>query len=93
MWTRPGGRLPARDFQRPFFRAALDRGRLYGVGTPLVGVAIWGLPGEAEVSFAALLRAGFLRSLFSLLCLAFFKAGPIFSQFSRMQRQYAPKSP
>lgn len=87
----PARRLvAARHFQRPFFRAALDRGRLYGVGTPLVGVAIWSLPGEAEVSFAALLRAGFLRSLFSPLAPAFFKAGPIFSQFSRMQRQYAP---
>ena len=90
--ANPARRLEAaRRFQRPFFRVALERGRLFGVGDPLAGVAIWSKPGEADAGFAVLARAGFLRTLLSPLAPAFFRAGPIFGQFGRMQRQYAPQ--
>jgi ribosomal protein S18 acetylase RimI-like enzyme len=73
----------------PTFRLGILSQQAYGVGDPLEGVAVWNLPGE-KTPLSAILRAGFWRVLLSPGTIAQFrKAIPIFSQFERMQKQFA----
>lgn len=78
-----------RRFNRPFFKAAMAAGRVYGIGNPPAGVAIWVKPGEANPGFIDLVRAGFLRQLLSPFALSFVKAAPIFSKFDEFRERYA----
>lgn len=72
----------------------VKQGQVYGVGQPLEGVAIWQPPqGAAQpirAAWTALLSQHTLRLLFSPTVWIFRRAIPIFSQFERMHRHYAP---
>lgn len=73
---------------RAFLRLGIQSGQAYGVGEPLEGIALWQLPNESTV-FSPQVGLGFLRLLLSPFVFSFFKAAPIFGQFSRMRKQYA----
>jgi ribosomal protein S18 acetylase RimI-like enzyme len=60
------------------------------VGDPLEGIAIWSAPGQPETGFSTLVQAGFLNLFASRFVYSLARAFPIFSQFDRMQKQYAP---
>jgi GNAT superfamily N-acetyltransferase len=88
----------------PSLRAALVRqafrataplftrsGMAYGIGEPLAGVAVWSAPNPSSPALAALLNVNLLTLLASPLTLAFGRAAPIFAQFERLERQYAPQ--
>jgi ribosomal protein S18 acetylase RimI-like enzyme len=62
-----------------------------GVGEPLASVAVWSNPASPPFTAASLLRAGVLGVAFSRVIFTLPKVFGIFSQFDRMQKQYAPE--
>jgi ribosomal protein S18 acetylase RimI-like enzyme len=77
-------------FFRPAFRLGIETGRAFGAGEPLAGVALWEYPGQAPVRVGSILRAGWLEALRWPIVRRLPAALPIFAQFERMQKQYAP---
>jgi len=76
-------------FFRPFFKFSIRNQQAYGAGDGLEGVAVWSLPVQ-PVKWSAVLLAGFPRLVFDPFMVQFVRAGKVFSQFARMQKQYAP---
>lgn len=76
------------------FEAALRFGmlnqQLYGVGYPPEGIAVWSTPYQ-KTRLCAVLGSAFWRLLFSPFILQVRRAIPVFSQFERMQKLYAPQ--
>lgn len=70
-----------------FVSLGIQNGQAWGVGDPLLGFSVWSAPGEKE---AFGVNGAFLRLVFSPVIFSFFKTAPVFSQFQRMQKQYAP---
>ncbi|MGL4648428.1 MAG: GNAT family N-acetyltransferase [Caldilineaceae bacterium] len=74
-----------------FARLGLGEGLAHGAGEPLASVAVWNAPGVSGMGFRALLRARPWRLVFSPFLLSAARVLPVFSQFDRMQKQYAPE--
>jgi ribosomal protein S18 acetylase RimI-like enzyme len=77
-------------FFKVFVSAGIRNNQAYGVGDPLEGIAIWSAPGQPETGLSALVQAGFLNLFASRFVFSLARAFPIFNQFDRMQKQYAP---
>lgn len=77
---------------RQSFRATLplfvSQQTVWGVGAPLLGVAIWRPPQPQSSSWRALFNSNLIALLFSLFLRVFTKALPVFAQFERMHQQY-----
>jgi ribosomal protein S18 acetylase RimI-like enzyme len=80
----------ARQTFRAALRFALLNGQLYGTGHPTEGIAIWTMPHQ-KTRLRAVLGSGLWRLLFSPFVLQVRRSIPVFSQFERMQKQYAPQ--
>jgi GNAT superfamily N-acetyltransferase len=81
---------------RQSFRATLplfvEQQVVWGIGAPLVGVAIWRPPHPPSNPWTALLNPNTLTLLFSPWLSLYAKAIPIFGQFERMHQHYAQQS-
>jgi ribosomal protein S18 acetylase RimI-like enzyme len=62
----------------------------YGAGEPVEGIALWGVP-DQKTRLSALVGAGFWRLVVSPFVVPAIRARNIFSNFSRMQKLYAPE--
>jgi GNAT superfamily N-acetyltransferase len=74
-----------------FARLGIGEGLAHGAGEPLSAVAVWNAPGAGGMGLGALLRARPWRLVLSPVILSAARVLPVFSQFDRMQRQYAPE--
>jgi ribosomal protein S18 acetylase RimI-like enzyme len=74
-----------------FARLGIGEQLAHGVGEPLASVAVWNAPGAGAMRPGALLRARPWRLVFSPVVFAAVRLWPVFSQFDRMQKQYAPE--
>lgn len=76
-------------FFRPLVKLASARGLGYAAGEPTQGVAIWSRPGVPLYDVGAVLRAGYLRLVFSRFGALLWRARTVFRQFGRMHAAYA----
>lgn len=74
-----------------FTRLGIGAGLAHGAGEPLASVSVWNAPGASGMGLGALLRARPWRLVLSPFILSAARVWPVFSQFDRMQRQYAPE--
>lgn len=74
-----------------FARLGVGGELAHGAGDPLSSVAVWNAPGAGGMGLGALVRARPWRLAFSPFVFAAARVWPVFSQFDRMQRQYAPE--
>jgi GNAT superfamily N-acetyltransferase len=76
---------------RVFYAFGIHHGQVYGVSSPLEGVAVWSPPGQHTGVFRGLVKAGFLRLCFGPMLLPILRSKKIFTTFEALQSKYAPE--
>lgn len=75
-------------FSRCMIKVSINNAQVYGVGTPLKGIAIWDI-GTDKVSAVDVLA--FLKLAMSPFAFYMVKAAPVFRSFGKMKKRYAVK--
>jgi GNAT superfamily N-acetyltransferase len=92
LFPEPDARAPLlRQAFRSFAPSLIADNLALGVGAPLEGVAVWGLPDRPPPRLEHLLNPNLFTLLFSPLLTVLPRAAPIFSRFEGLQRRYAPE--
>lgn len=79
-------------FFRIFLKNSIRLQQAYGVGYPLVGVAIWCFPGQKGIDIIGLLRAGIGKLLFQGFLFPFVRTIKVFRIMSDVQKSICIKA-
>ncbi len=79
-------------FFRVFLNASIRGGQSYGVGDPIVGVALWCAPHQRRFELSEAFIAGVLKLTFKGFLSPFLRALKVFSRIEMMQGKYALRS-
>lgn len=79
------------SFFKPIVNYKIKFGEIYGVGTPLQGVATWTSPkGKKKESLRGVMETGLWKLLFSPFVLTAFRGGRLGRTTKKLHKKYAP---